>query len=279
VNGGQIGAGGGHDPLWRRPAVITTLVFIGFGLVSMVVNVTSLVDERRSLGLAVEPWRPWVWESTSLIAWLLMLPLILTIAARAPSGRPVRAIGVHLSGMILSSLGHGAIMWVLRKLAYAAAGQSYRLTGPMLDVLVYEFRKDLITYLAVVLCFVVASRIVAQPPPGAGGAREGALIEVRDGTRTSWMKPEEIDWVAAAGNYVELNGAFGTRLARRTLADMERELVAHGFVRLHRSRLVRKAAIARIETRQSGDFDIMLRSGEIVGGSRRFRDKLQAPVS
>jgi hypothetical protein len=38
--------------------------------------------------------------------------------------------------------------------------------------------------------------------------------------------------------------------------------------------LVRRTAIATTETRQSGDFDITLRSGAVIGGSRRFRQNL-----
>lgn len=82
------------------------------------------------------------------------------------------------------------------------------------------------------------------------------------------------DPLSAAGNYVELHGSFGTELARRTMADLEAELAPQGFVRVHRSRLVRRAAIATIVTRQSGDFDITLRSGTVISGSRRFRENL-----
>lgn len=107
-----------------------------------------------------------------------------------------------------------------------------------------------------------------------GSASSDDLIEVRDGSRVVMLRPDEIDWIGAAGNYVELHGAFGSELARRTLADFAKELEANGFVRVHRSRLVRRAAIDTITTRQSGDFDIQLRSGATIGGSRRYRQNL-----
>lgn len=101
-----------------------------------------------------------------------------------------------------------------------------------------------------------------------------AIIEVRDGNRVRLLRFNQIDWVNAAGNYVELNGAFGSQLARRTMADIAAELAPHGFVRVHRSRLVRKDAIASIATHQSGDCDITLRSGVVISGSRRYRQNL-----
>ena len=117
----------------------------------------------------------------------------------------------------------------------------------------------------------MVAQSIAPPAPQSG---ETALIEVRDGSRVVMLRPSEIDWVSSAGNYVELHGSFGSQLARRTMADLEVELTPHGFVRVHRSYLVRRAAIATTETRQSGDFDVTLRSGAVIGGSRRFRQNL-----
>lgn len=273
TSGGESRANGGLSPRWRRPTMLTAAIFLGFGILYLVVNATSLIDERRGLGQPVDTWQPWVWELTSLLAWLLLLPPILWIATRVLLlERPVRAIAAHLLVTVPVSLAHTATMFALRKLAYAAAGESYRLSGPVLDILIYEFRKDAITYASIVLTFLVVRRLAAPPPIST--ARPDALIEIRDGKQALWLKPEEIDWVAAAGNYVELNGVFGAKLARRTLAEIEAELKPHGFARVHRSRLVRKASIAKLENRQSGDFIMILRSGSIIGGSRRYRENL-----
>lgn len=274
TNGGESRANGGRSPPWRRPVMLTAAIFTGFGILYALVNATSLIDERRDLGQPVDAWQPWVWELTSFLAWLLFLPAILWIATRALSfGRPVLVVAVHLLASIPVSLAHTATMSGLRKLAYSAVGESYRLSGPVFDILIYEYRKDAITYASIVLTFLVARRLTAPPPPVSHPSPD-AIIEIRDGKQAMWLKPEEIDWVAAAGNYVELNGAFGTKLARRTLAEMETELKPHGFARVHRSRLVRKASIAKLETRQSGDFEMVLRNGAIIGGSRRYRENL-----
>jgi DNA-binding LytR/AlgR family response regulator len=107
-----------------------------------------------------------------------------------------------------------------------------------------------------------------------GVACDEARIEVRDGSRTIRLAPADIEWAQAAGNYVELHGGFGTLLHRRTLAALELELAPHGFRRVHRSRLVRTSAVQAIETRQSGDFEIVLASGHRIVGSRRFRQGL-----
>ena len=196
----------------RDPRAIAALAFAGFGLLYMVVNAASLIDQRRALGQPIAAWQAWVLEGTSFAAWLARL--------------------------------------------------------------LFEARKDVITYVSILAVFLLARRLVSGAETPSVEASAAALIELRDVSRVVMLRPEEIDWVSAAGNYVELHGSFGTELTRRTMADLEAELALQGFVRVHRSRLVRRAAIATTVTRQSGDFDITLRSGTVISGSRRFRQNL-----
>lgn len=271
TSGGNEGASGGRTSLSRRPALLAALAFAAFGVVFLVVNATSQIDERRALGQPVAAWKPWLWEATSYAAWLLLLPVLLTVAARLARAPIGRMIAGHALAFPLLSLAHSVLMIGMRHLGYWPTGERYAPLSPLGDALIYELRKDVITYVSIVLAYLFLRRL-AQPPPQAATAP--ALIEVRDGARTRFLRPDEIDWIAAAGNYVELHGPFGMLMTRRTLAEMEAELGAAGFVRIHRSRLVRRAAIVAIETRQSGDFELTLRGGASLGGSRRYRASL-----
>jgi DNA-binding LytR/AlgR family response regulator len=72
-----------------------------------------------------------------------------------------------------------------------------------------------------------------------------------------------------------------TLLHRTTLTALEQAWGTHGFVRVHRSTLVRAASVVRVETLKSGDFLAELADGSLVRGSRRYRaaldGALQAP--
>lgn len=81
--------------------------------------------------------------------------------------------------------------------------------------------------------------------------------------------PSEIEWVSAAGNYVELHGTGRSVIRRSSLASIEGELAAYGFVRVHRSALVRRDFIARV--RKS---DLILRDGTCVRTGARYRGAL-----
>ena len=104
----------------------------------------------------------------------------------------------------------------LRAFAYAVAGERYSLSEPLLDLLVYEYRKDAITYASIILAFMLLTRLASKMPEAALPPETAeAVLEVRDGSRSIWLKPDEIDWIAAAGNYVDLNGSFGSQLVRK----------------------------------------------------------------
>ncbi len=97
---------------------------------------------------------------------------------------------------------------------------------------------------------------------------------VRCGGRTHVLSPTEIDLIEAVGNYVEMQTARGRLLHRATLAAVEAELAPHGFVRVHRSRLVRRLANREVELTAAGDVTLRFDGDRRVAGSRRYRDRL-----
>ena len=270
TNGGDSVASGD-----RRARRLALAIFFAVGLAFAIVNALSELDERARVGRPVETWEPWCWELTSFLSFLLLAPIIFRLSQRLWPPRLAwpAALGVHLLFSIPASLAHSLIMIGLREAIYAALGDRYSYGSDDLGaVLLYEYRKDLISYAILAALPHIARRLLeVRHAPQPGGRYR---IEVRDGSRTRWLDPADIDWAQAAGNYVELFGAFGTILHRRTLAMLAEELKPHGFARIHRSRIVRKAAIAVTETKPSGDFDVTLANGVIIGGSRRYRDEL-----
>jgi hypothetical protein len=85
------------------------------------------------------------------------------------------------------------------------------------------------------------------------------------------LLPRQIDWVRAAGNYVELRSCGRTIVHRSSIAAVERELADHGFVRIHRSILVRRDRIGRIRPQ-----DVVLVDGTHLKIGKRYRSDLAA---
>lgn len=85
------------------------------------------------------------------------------------------------------------------------------------------------------------------------------------------LLPGQIDWVRAAGNYIELRAAGRTVVHRSSISSAERELAPHGFVRIHRSMLVRRDRIARVRPQ-----DVVLLDGTHLKVGKRYRAALAA---
>lgn len=232
----------------------------------------------------VDAWEPWLWEGTSAVVVILLvwLPWLSTAAAPPDMIRDswrVRAgfAGLHLAVAAIWSALHVVGMMSLRVAVYAGIGAEPYEPGPAGEVYLYEFRKDLITYAAFVLLFWVIRRLgrLAETP------LRPVSFDIRDGARIIRAPVGDILAVSSAGNYVEFWLADGRRpLMRATLAAIEVELEAYGFVRAHRSWLVNAARVTGLSPDGSGDWTVELGAVE-VPLSRRYPkalDRLKAPV-
>jgi DNA-binding LytR/AlgR family response regulator len=190
-------------------------------------------------------------------------------------------IGGHLIGFMLGSAAHIAGMTALRHLLFPLFGETYRFgrDGQLGLQLLYEARKDAVIYLSMValiwlaaaarrrMTVIVQERIIEKPVPAVSAAR----LEIRDGAKRIFVDPADILWAEAAGNYVELHLRDRSLLQRQTLAALEDELTAQGFVRIHRSRLVNRHHLRDVASQSSGDFTVTLSDGRQIAGSRRWR--------
>jgi len=80
------------------------------------------------------------------------------------------------------------------------------------------------------------------------------------------LLPRQIDWIRAAGNYIELRASGRTVVHRSSIGAAERDLASHGFVRIHRSTLVRRDKIARVRPQ-----DVVLIDGTHLKLGKRYR--------
>jgi DNA-binding LytR/AlgR family response regulator len=256
-----------------------------YGLAILLIAVANAVntfsnarDISWRLGTPHNLWEPALWEVTSGVVVMALLPIARRAALLIRSGtlRPaiivIAVVALALSFSALHIIGMG----FLREWAYGLAGWTYKF--PWSQQIVYELRKDLFAFSAFVVIFWLAERpapttqtdiaetevsdIAASPPQ----------FWLRDGRTSILIDPREITSVISAGNYVEFQ-LTGSRnhLIRTTLVVQEERLAPFGIARVHRSRLVNLRRIVALEWRASGDFELRLDNGEAIAGSRRFK--------
>jgi len=241
------------------------------------VNATSVLIEFRRLELPIEPVEPFFWEFSSAAILVLLAPLVGWAVRRWPLEGPGiwSALAVHAGLTFPFSLVHIAGIYSVRRLAYALMGESYDFFGSGVWLtLVYEWRKDVITYAIFVAVFAAALWLVRRRAESRPAPAPAERIEVRDGGKTLFLQPADILYLEAAGNYVEIHTKAGTHLVRGTLAAWEQRLAGQSFARIHRARLVNRVHVAALTPTGSGDFEVTLAGGRTLQGSRRFRASL-----
>ena len=278
TSGGEAGTSGGR----RRLAAVLAAGFLLTLIVVTIGNAESTISDFAAAGVNETAAHIWIWQVSSVLAWLSVTPLIWWCVARV---RPQRlgwplTVLVAVLGLPAASAWHIAVMIGLRHAAYAATGEHYTFAGSIAAPYLYEFRKDVATYLQFTGLAVLAHWLLGRVDPPAraraplpAAATAQLTFSVIDGAKRYLLPIDTIEHICAAGNYVEVHAGGRVLMHRATLTGIESELVS-AFVRIHRSRLVRRAAIRSVRTDRSGDFSVELESGTLLSGSRRYRDQL-----
>ena len=112
-------------------------------------------------------------------------------------------------------------------------------------------------------------------------------LVVKLGGATRFIRVADIDWIEAAGVYVNLHircdpiqrlgrPAEGKEiLYRSSLAELADRLDPARFVRVHRSTIVNIESIVQLEPISHGEFDVVLKSGDRARISRSYRTQLE----
>lgn len=111
-------------------------------------------------------------------------------------------------------------------------------------------------------------RLLAQLPGRAAAVQQ---ILVRDTDRAYFLAVRDIDRIAAAGNYVEVHAGGKVHLMRESLTRFIAQLDPAEFLRVHRSHVVRLGFIAELRPMFHGDYELVLRDGETLPLSRRYK--------
>jgi two-component system, LytTR family, response regulator len=108
----------------------------------------------------------------------------------------------------------------------------------------------------------------AVPPSRA----RSISISIRIGNRIRVVDIDTIDHVVAQANYLEIRAREGVFVLRRPMSWMQTQLDRERFMRVHRSHIVRVAAIVRIEAMPYGRYRLALSNGDETISGRSYRD-------
>jgi hypothetical protein len=230
----------------RGAALLVLLVLAGGGLYCSLYNALQGRAESPLVGMA--------WAAVNLLPWLAAFEIGKRVG-QDPAGSWAAArwrIGFILLAAALVSI-------ALDLLGRPAAGLDAGAIA--FEALRRVPAAGLVAALLVLAAFLQRRESVgdaAAPEPERAAADRLLLL------------PQQIDWIKAAGNYLEIRSAGGVTLRRMTMAEAESLLAREGFIRIHRSALVNRSRVARIARGKIAD-EVELADGTWlkVGGAYR----------
>jgi hypothetical protein len=250
-------------------------------------SAVSIMDiERRDLQFAW--WEPVVWEYSSALMLLALLPAQLAFDRRFPFAAENwrRTAAAHLAATIPYSLMHVFGMVGLRHLAYSVTGSDYDF-GYWPKELLYEYLKDVRTYATVLIVVHLYRslllrlrgevRLLTAPdagPPDEPIERPSRFL-VRKLGAEFLVAAHDIEFLEAAENYVNLHVRGRVYPLRSTMTGIQDRLDPGRFVRVHRSYIVNLDFLDQIEPLDTGDARLLLRNGSRIPCSRRYRSALR----
>ena len=106
------------------------------------------------------------------------------------------------------------------------------------------------------------------------GPKQQNRLAIKSGGKVLFLKLDDIDWVEAADNYVNLHVGSESHLHRETMAALEARLPADKFMRISRSTMVNIERVKELQPMFHGEYTVILRNGTRLTLSRGYREKL-----
>ena len=105
-------------------------------------------------------------------------------------------------------------------------------------------------------------------------SQEPARFAIKTPGRLFFVRQDDIDWMEAADNYVNLHTGHETHLIRETMNALEQRLDSHKFLRIHRSTIVNADRIKELRPWFHGEYIVVLKDGTELTLSRTYREKI-----
>jgi two-component system LytT family response regulator len=102
-----------------------------------------------------------------------------------------------------------------------------------------------------------------------------ARVALRSAGKIAFVNIEDILFIQAAENYVQLNLKASRHLLHVPIATLEASLDPKDFLRIHRSIVVNVRHIRELETGAHGEYVVVLQGGTKLQSSRSYHEKIK----
>jgi len=99
-------------------------------------------------------------------------------------------------------------------------------------------------------------------------------LVVKSGGRIFFLQVDEIVWIEAADNYVNVHAGHESHLIRETLTGLEMKLDPQQFIRIRHSAIVKASRIKELHPMFKGSYEILLNDDTKLTTSRRYYKRI-----
>jgi two-component system LytT family response regulator len=121
-----------------------------------------------------------------------------------------------------------------------------------------------------------SSQIVSLLESMASPPRYLKRLAVRTAGKILLVDSDDVDWIGAAENYVELHAGRSCHLVHVPMNTIERRLNPEVFLRIHRSLIVNVTRIRELQPAAHGEYVLTLAGGVRLQSGRAYSEKLRA---
>jgi two-component system LytT family response regulator len=100
-------------------------------------------------------------------------------------------------------------------------------------------------------------------------------LSIKSAGRITFLGVDEIDWIEAADNYVQVHAGRESHLLHATMNNLESRLDPKKFLRIHRSAIVNVGRIKELHPMFHGEYRVILKDGTRLTSGRSYRENLQ----
>jgi len=112
----------------------------------------------------------------------------------------------------------------------------------------------------------------------AGRNKPLGRVLIRDGAKVHVINSDRIEIIEAQDDYVQIRSEGRSYLKNQRMAELEEQLDAQQFLRIHRSWIVNIACVDRIEQATRDSYVAILKDGSKVPVSRSGYQKIRAVI-
>lgn len=232
-------------------------------------------------GRAQDWWATLGYTAAIFSVWALLAPAVLKLADMIYAARPRRVVAatIWVLGYPVVTALHVTLFVILFWPVY---GTSVSTPFAMAErVFLANLDKSVFAYAALIAFAYLRRRIRdraevrdradATPTDDAG-------LWIRAAGGSHLIRFDEIDWIAAAGDYAEVHAGDRSLLTDNSLAALVEQLPENEFARIHRGAIIRLDRVREVRRLGRGDASIFLHTGQMLRLSRRYREKLAVHV-